>query len=157
MRGSLLLFAALGACSGGGGDVTIDITHDVCAPITVNSASLTEVQAKGIDDAMALWSDHGVTTLERSGAEPAVEVRFDHAAAAFYGLYDDVHSIVYINDDITDPKTLEIVIAHELGHAFGLSHITGRPSLMNAHNDHTLPTTEDEAAVRALWGPCPAP
>lgn len=118
---------------------------------------MTEVQATGIDDALMLWRAHGVSSIERTDAEPALEIRFERAAGAFYGLYDDEHSIIYINAEIIDPRRLEIVIAHELGHAFGLDHITGRPSLMNPGNDDVLPTAEDNAAVQALWGPCPPP
>ena len=48
------------------------------------------------------------------------------------------------------------VIAHELGHAFGLFHVPAseRISLMNPGNLTTPPTTADQAALAALWGSC---
>lgn len=148
-----MVFALLGGCSGGG-DVTIDVTHDVCAPIVVTSAAATPPQLAGIDDALALWRSHGVASIERADGA-GLEIRFESAAEAFYGVYDDEHGIIYINRAITDPAALSIVIAHELGHAFGLDHVSGRPSLMNPGNTGVLPTAEDDAAVQALWGPCP--
>ena len=155
MRGLFWVFALVG-CSRGD-DVTIDVTHDVCAPITLASASMTDGQATGIDDAIALWQARGVGTLERVADAATIEVRFESAAEAFHGVYDDENGIIYINTAITDPRPLAIVIAHELGHAFGLDHIAGRPSLMNAGNTLVLPTAEDDAAVQALWGPCALP
>jgi len=146
------LLASLVACSGGG-DVSIDVTHDVCAPITISSASATASQLTGIEDAFTLWRSRGVDTLER-GSEGMVEIRFEAAAGPFFGLYDDENSVIYINASITDPEKLRVVIAHELGHAFGLEHVSGRPSLMNPGNIAILPTAEDEAAVHELWGPC---
>lgn len=147
------LLASLVACSGGG-DVSIDVTYDVCTPITIFSPAATASQMKGIEDAFSLWRSHGVNTLERGSEGSMIEVRFEAAAGAFFGLYDDENSVIYINSAITDPEKLKIVIAHELGHSFGLVHVSGRPSLMNPGNTGVLPTAEDEAAVHELWGPC---
>jgi hypothetical protein len=147
------LLASLVACSSGGGDVSIDVTHDVCAPITVSSPTATEAQLAGIDEALTLWRSHGVERLERED-QGMIEIQFEPASGLFFGLYDDENSVIYINQSITDPVKLHIVIAHELGHAFGLAHVSGRPSLMNPGNTGVLPTTEDSAELQALWGSC---
>jgi hypothetical protein len=133
--------AALAACAGTGGDRTFD----PCA--LVITATGTATQMTGIDDALGLWRIP-------AGGATALEVRFEDASPAFHGVYDDESGIVYVNERITDPLILSIVIAHELGHAFGLPHIDDRPSLMGFGNTSVLPTDDDRAAVAALWGDC---
>lgn len=151
----------MGACGSGGGDDTIDITHDACAPIILTTSTLTEVQTDGILDAIALWRARGVPALTvRDAAQrafttaPSIVLEFDDAAPAFHGLYDDERAVIYVNRGLTHRAALSIVIAHELGHAFGLEHVTGRASLMNPGNLTTPPNEEDEVALEALWGDC---
>lgn len=135
--------------------------HDVCAPISLAVNTPTDTQRAGIDGALALWRSHGVETVRivADGGAPGadmIELRFERAALPFHGLYDDETSVVYVNSAIDDPSPLAIVIAHELGHAFGLPHVAAaeRDSLMNPGNLVTPPTLGDRAAIEALWGPC---
>lgn len=150
--------------------------HDVCAPIALTVSEPTDVQRAGINGALALWRSHGIGTLSvidgvAAGPLPAptapdaptaptapdaIEVRFQEAALPFHGLYDDETGVVYINRRIEDPTPLSIVLAHELGHAFGLPHVdfTERTSLMNPGNFVTPPTDADRTAIEALWGRC---
>jgi Zn-dependent peptidase ImmA (M78 family) len=104
-------------------------------------------------DAQALWRDRGAPALGLR-ADTTVNVVFEEAADAFHGLYDDSTGVIYINTALTDPRELQIVIAHELGHAFGLPHVTGRASVMNPGNLTVTPNAEDQAALEALWGSC---
>lgn len=154
MRIRVLAIIALAAC-GTSADVTIDNTHDACAPLALVSGKATTVQLAGMQAAEALWRDRGAPSLGlRAGA--TLEVRFEPAAAPFHGVYDDENAVIYINDDLADETTLSIVIAHEVGHAFGLVHVPAseRPSLMNPGNLATPPTADDQAALAAIWGSC---
>jgi hypothetical protein len=151
------------ACGGGPADTTIDLVHDVCASTSITVHDPTDAQRVGIDGALTLWRDHGVRRLSMGpgdGAvdDAAIELRFEAAAPPFHGLYDDETGVVYINRGILEPTALAIVIAHELGHSFGLPHVDAaeRHSLMNPGNLVTPPTEADQAAIEALWGPCPA-
>lgn len=141
--------------------------HDACAPLAITAADATPAEQAGTDGALALWRDHGVSAFDAApagalGAAPAVapaaaiDIEFADAAAAFHGVYDPAADRVLINRDLADPATIAIVVAHELGHVFGLVHIspTARLSLMNPGNLATPPTEADQQAVEALWGRC---
>lgn len=149
---------SLTACSAE--DSTIDNTRDVCAGVTVTSSTATQLQADGIDDALGLWRDRGVTRLGRDASSrglttaPALEIRFEAASGAFRGLYDDERGVIFINSVLVERSQIAIVVAHELGHAFGLAHITERTSVMSPGNLETPPTEADGHAIEALWGPC---
>lgn len=147
--------AALSASTGctGNADTTIDITHDACAPLALVSTSPSALHTMGMADGQALWRDRGAPALGlRAGT--TLEVRFEEAAGAFFGLYDDEYGVIYINTAVTDQKQLAIVIAHEVGHAFGLPHVTDHLSVMNPGNLKTPPTDYDQQSLAALWGPC---
>ena len=160
LRPRALWWILSAACGGAPADTTIDIVHDVCAPITLAVSAPTEAQRAGIAGALALWRADGVGTMsvvdDPAAGAGAIEIRFEPAGLPFHGLYDDEAGIVYINRAIEDLTPLSIVIAHELGHSFGLPHVetAERRSLMNPGNLVTPPTAGDRAAVEALWGRC---
>ena len=150
--GCLAAGAFLVGC-GAANDTEINLQHDACAPLALVSDAPTDAQHAGMMDGQALWRDHGAPAVGLR-ADTTVNVVFEDAAAAFHGLYDDTTGVIYINRELTDPKELSIVIAHELGHAFGLPHITDRSSVMNPGNLRVVPNDQDAAALEALWGPC---
>ena len=156
----MLLLVALAACGTATSSESY-IAHDACAPLVVTAPAATDAQQSGIAGALALWRDRGAAAFDLAGAAaPAtgatVAIEFDAAADTFHGIYDPSADRVLINRDLTDPATLAIVIAHELGHAFGLVHIApgDRISLMNPGNLTTPPTDADQRALEALWGTC---
>jgi hypothetical protein len=135
------------------------LAHDACARMAVTTSTATPAEQAGIDGALVLWRDRGVSAFD--AAPPgelaaAIDIQFADAPAAFHGVYDPAANRVLINRDLTDPAPIAIVIAHELGHAFGLVHISpaARLSLMNPGNLMTPPTGADQRAVEALWGHC---
>ena len=161
----MLAFAACAACRAaqvpeGAG------AHDACVPLAVTTAATASVQQAGIAGALALWRGRGVSAFDAAPAgagaptaaatQATIAVEFADAASTFHGVYDPDGDRVLINTDLTDSATLAIVIAHELGHAFGLVHIpaTTRLSLMNPDNLVTPPTDADQQAVEVLWGRC---
>jgi hypothetical protein len=137
-------------------DAPIQNTYDACSPpMPTVVTSATNAQLSAVTAAETLWRTRGAPALGVHAGTP-LDIRFDPAAPFFHGQYDDTASVIYINADLTDATALPIVIAHELGHAFGLVHVNPdeRASLMNAGNLTVLPTEADQAALEALWGVC---
>jgi hypothetical protein len=145
------------------------LTFDPCASLDIGIApSLTGEQMQGVTDALAMWNQSAATALAptTTGADPGsttfstsrpmVPLTFQAAAPPFHGLYDDRAGRIYVNADLTDVAPLRITIAHEIGHAFGLPHVSAsvRSSLMNTGNTTVGITPEDVDALAAIWGRC---
>jgi hypothetical protein len=156
----LSLLSAAGAGCGGGDDAWSgdDVLFDACAALPlVTDAALTDMQAAGVDAAIALWNERAGTRLTRT-AEPGVSglpIHFQPAAPPFHGLYDGPRGQVFINTDLFG-EALTITITHELGHAFGLAHVPAdrRTSVMNPNNLVVEPTPEDIDTLALRWGVC---
>ena len=151
----MLFVCAIAGCATSGDDGTIATTFDPCSPLVVFAASPTPVQGDGIAAAIASWKADGAPGLGVSGGA-SLEVRFQTAAPLFHGLYDDTDAIIYINDDLQDVATLSAVVAHEMGHAFGLHHVSTdvRESVMNPGNLTVMPTDDDRHTLESLRGSC---
>ena len=112
---------------------------------------------------MALWTAvmpvQLTLTEETGGAStvetPAVPVHFQAAAANFHGLYDPAVAQIFINRELGGAP-LAIAVAHEVGHAFGLAHVSAseRPSIMNPGNLTVEPNAADADTLISAWGDC---
>jgi hypothetical protein len=162
---ALALLAALGAgtvgCAQNEAPSGPAVTFNPCASVTLApDASATTVQLAGVAAAAALWNQTAgsalaMTSTTGAPATPTLPIHFQSAAAPIHGLYDAPDGEVFINDDLSG-SNLEITIAHEVGHSFGLVHIPPdvRPSLMNPGNLTVSITPEDIATLAGLWGRC---
>jgi hypothetical protein len=159
----LAVAAGLVFCLGCGSqaeDAVIDIVFDPCdRTLVVPADDVTALERDSIAEAIAMWNEVMATqlTLEPAGSEPALGVRFEDAAPMFHGVYEDEIGVVVVNRRLTGADR-SITLAHELGHAFGLQHVSSgeRTSVMNAGNLDVAPTDGDAISVFALWGECPA-
>jgi hypothetical protein len=162
---ALALLAAAGAgtsgCAQNGAPSGPAVTFNPCASVTLAAdPSATTVQLAGVAAAAALWNRSAGSALAMTSpagdpAAPTLPIHFQTAAAPIHGLYDAPDGEVFINDDLSG-SNLEITIAHEVGHSFGLVHIPPdvRPSLMNPGNLTVSITPEDIATLADLWGRC---
>ena len=162
MRPLPFVVAGAVACTAGCAvehDRVLDVTFDPCAALVIApSPALTADQRDAIDDALALWEAVlPVTASVDPAAAPGLVVRAEAAAPAFFGVYLDETGEIVINDGLPDRHAIAMTIAHELGHAFGLWHVTDRTSVMAPDNRDVAPTADDAAAVMALWPSCRSP
>jgi hypothetical protein len=124
------------------------------ARLTVSRASpsqpvdaATNVAAEGGSD-----GSHDGAAASPS-APPALPVHFRQAAAPSHGYFDPATGQVLINLSLRSHE-LAVVLAHEVGHAFGLVHVSGRPSVMASGNLDVEPNAGDVAELVKLWGAC---
>lgn len=161
-RSRVLVVLAAGVLLGGCGsapDTGIRTVFDACAPLGVApQAPVTAAERESVARGLALWNAAAGTALTESPgpADPTVPVVFEDGFPAQLGFYDDATGTVYVNHGLDGDPAGAVVVAHELGHAFGLGHVdpAERLSVMNPGNEDVTPTAEDVAALRALWGAC---
>jgi hypothetical protein len=163
----LLLTSACALAIGCGGGSALsndgpDVAFDACAPLPlITDVGLSEAQAAGIAAAIPLWNDRAGTHLmmavdhQTAPGTPGLPIHFQDAGAPFHGLYDAPSGQVFINTDLAGAP-LAVTIAHEIGHAFGLVHISAdqRSSVMNPNNLVVEPTAEDVDTLATRWGGC---
>jgi hypothetical protein len=115
----------------------------ICSPIPI-AATGSQDQLAALDAAIAMWSAVGVAAFVRDPDAAAISVSFEPGSPAEYGYYED--GLVTVNDDLA-PDATAIALAHELGHAMGLVHVSSRPSVMNPGNLQISPSAADFAAI----------
>jgi hypothetical protein len=164
---SLFLTLAAGCGGSSSSEPTVGAVRlDPCRPVAVVlDADVSAEREAGVRAAMDLWNVAAGTRLDLGGAAaapavdadgaapPTLPVRFETAAAPSHGFFDPVRGEVLINDDLV-ARALAVTIAHELGHAFGLVHVNGRPSVMNPGNLDVEPNAADVDALADIWGRC---
>jgi hypothetical protein len=128
-------------------------------PCSARVSPEEDANATALSEGIALWNRAAQLKLSLADEDAtAIGVRFQDAAGAFRGLYDVETGVVFVNRRLLSERARAITVAHELGHAFGLAHVsTGeRASLMNPGNIVTAPTRRDVTELQALWGHCAA-
>lgn len=155
---ALPLGLTLGCGAPGSSSSANALRFDPCTPLDVApDGEATAEQRQAVADALALWNARAGAALtmpaDTAAAAPAVTVHFQPAAAPFHGFYDAGIGEVYINDDLGGHPRI-VTITHELGHAFGLAHVSGRTSVMNSGNLTVEPTADDVGALAGIWGAC---
>lgn len=156
----LSLFLVLGACGGNDDTDAITNTFDPCQPLALRPADdSTPEEISGVIEGVALWNDIATTRLklaDGSGDAPEIAIIFQKAPSNYFGIYEESVTAIYINRNLTDASARAITVAHELGHTFGLVHVSPkeRLSVMNAANITVLPSEMDVAAISTLWAEC---
>lgn len=140
-------------------DSTIDLVFDPCATGVFAVEPVTDRELESIDHALAIWNEAAGLALERVEEGPsanAIEIAFVPTIAALRGVYDDEVGTIMINRNIVADEERALTIAHELGHAFGLHHVSAdeRASLMNPGVVTVPPTDEDVRELVKIWGDC---
>lgn len=157
----LTLLLPLGAgCGGASSDETVAaVTFDPCQPfVVVDDPAATADEQAGARAAATSWAEAaGARGSVIVGDAPAgaLPVHFQPAAAPSHGFFDPARGEIFVNEDLSG-RPLAVTIAHELGHAFGLVHVVGRASVMNAGNLDVEPNADDAADLARLWGTCAA-
>lgn len=155
----LLLLLAAGCGGASPSESSAAIRFNPCEPLAlVLDVSATPDETSGALAAIGLWNAAAGARLSAGAPDPAgtaLPVTFQAAAAPSHGFYDPTGGEVFVNRDLAG-RPLLVTIAHEVGHAFGLVHVTGRPSVMNAGNLDVEPNADDVTTLATLWGSCEA-
>jgi hypothetical protein len=155
------LLAAASGCDTAAASEGPAVVYDPCQTTFLLARSDSNAaQRAAIADALGLWEQAGGPRLSVSDGDPDAQVLpigFDAAAPAFFGLYRPDRGDILINSLLGDARARAITVAHELGHAFGLPHLTGHPSLMNPGNLKVPPAADDAQLIFDRRQACPRP
>jgi hypothetical protein len=156
--GALLVVVSLVGCGGAPpGDAVAAVRLDPCRPVVLAlDATATAGQRAGARAALDAWGVVPGLRGDVASADDApagVRVHFRAAAAPSHGYFDPASGQLWINEAL-EAGPLAVTLAHELGHAFGLPHISGRASVMAPGNVDVSPNADDAAAIASTWGAC---
>jgi hypothetical protein len=138
----------------------VDTVFDPCSPLTIMPGSDTQAhEIQGIEDAILAWDRVLPTRIDIGDPvddSPVISIYFDPGDTFYRALYLDKRGEILVSRDRLSADDLGLAIAHELGHAFGLLHVSKdeRPSVMNVGNLEFLPSAEDSHLVSDLWAAC---
>jgi hypothetical protein len=158
LRIDVVVVAAL--VSGCSADSSIDTTFDPCSDLTVavvGGPSAAELES--VEEAVLVWDAVLPTQIEVSpepGPAGTLTIHFDSGDTYYRALYFDAIGAIHVSREHLAEADYPLAIAHELGHAFGLFHVSPdeRESLMNVGNLEIPATDADADAVRELWDAC---
>jgi hypothetical protein len=155
---TVALLPLVGAC---GSDETEGpaVVYDACqSTLLVPGADVTASERESLGDALALWRDVAGPGLSVTDTQltQVLPIGFQSAAPSFFGLYRPDRGDILINRELSDRHARAITMAHEIGHAFGLAHVTGHRSLMNPGNLQVPPAAEDTQLIYQRRPACAA-
>lgn len=134
---------------------------DPCTPIVLELPAESTADERGsVEDAAAMWNQVAFADLRLDPAAEGRRLPLELVdTALFHGRFDDDEGDIELARRVNRRHPRAVVLAHELGHAFGLYHVdeSDRTSVMNEGNTEIPPTPEDGAALQQLWGDCAAP
>lgn len=136
-----------------------ETVYDPCSPLTLSlSSSATAAERRGVEEAIAAWDARLPVQMVIGDGEQSSSVLPIHFvdASAFRAVYWDGPGYISIARKRLAESEYGLAVAHEMGHAFGLMHVTPdeRSSVMNVGNLEIAPTEMDAEELIARWESC---
>jgi hypothetical protein len=158
LRLSVVLFTIFFVSSACAPSDEIETVFDPCSPLAiVPGEGSAPSERDSIEQAIDAWNRVLPTRLEVGphAGVPELPVYF-LSDIGFRAAYFDKSVEIVVSRDKLAPDDLGLAIAHELGHSFGLFHVSKkeRLSVMNVGNLEVEPNREDALAVASLWEAC---